>query len=613
MYNFPNKKQLKKMSIDELKVVANEARKLIIYSVRKNAGHLSSNLGSVESIMAMHYVFNCDSDYFYFDIGHQTYTHKFLTGRANMFENLRKRNGAEAFLRKYESKYDIYGAGRSSTAPDVALGHALAKKITKANYEVLSYIGDASFQSGIPLEFMNHVTRLDLKVITIINENEMSISVDVGTIGQKLREQTKKYLNKNLLSNGEMDPEKAFLKPTDKNNIFNLYNIAYIGPVDGHNFKQLFSAYKLAKNYNKAVMIHVHTIKGKTLSFAENDRLGIFHGAPVNFDLKTGEVASSNTIKRAKVFTDAICKEMKNNKKIVLCTPGMGAPNYNDILSRKQIYPNRVYDFGINEELQCLSGLGMKNGGLLPYLDYYSSFITRAYDQIIQDITRARSSAIFTMHDSGFATASGDSHHTLYDLACFINLPNTIIASPNTIQEINDVIHTGVDCIQKQKVAYMIRGSENKLDLPKNYNNIKGNLITIGKWKYFHKAKQKNNSVIISYDYNLQMLKDALDKNNVDIDIVNALYIKPFDIEFIKLMIKENRNIYIYEDNYWTAGLGAFIVLTANRMKLDTSKIHVYGSKLDYFTKGTIEDLKGDASNSISDFIANIIKILKNY
>ena len=581
----------------ELESLAKSIRKFIIDIVKKNGGHLSSNLGTIESIIALHKIFNVKKNFFYYDIGHQAYTHKILTGRGNLLKNLKKIDGATPLLNFKESIHDHFESGRSSTSTSVALGHAIARKINKKNYEIIIFIGDASFSNGIVLQSLNYVNIFKSKIIIVLNDNNMAISPSVGNIKNLLNQKVKK--RKKQIFN----LQKLFINKNHKNNIFKLFSIDYLGPINGHNFNELTSAYKFAKEHNDSIIIHIYTKKGLGVKEAENDKLGIYHSVQPNFNL----LQENKTIKRSFAFTLCLVEQMKKDSNIISIASGMASPNNSGLLSFKKQFPTRIYDVAIAEELQALLVQGFQKEKFIVYLDYYSAFISRAYDLIIHDISRINCPAVIALHESGFSPKTGNTHHVLYDIANFINIPNTIMLNPLSFDEINDSINFAFHYAKKFKKIVFIRGSLQKINC-KNINKLEPKILKLGKWKYFYNSKNPK-FYIISYNYNLNLLRDAIVKKKINCTLINAIFIKPIDLDLLKTMISKNKWIFVYEDTYINSGLGTYILTILNRENIYYKKIKIFNSELNFPNIGTVGYLKDKLNNSVENVLNYINKI----
>ncbi len=571
--NINNPKFLKKMDIDELEDLSNDIREFLIDSVSKTGGHLSSNLGVVDLTIALHKVFNVKKDKIIFDVSHQTYTHKILTGRAKDFDKLRQFNGLSGFQKMSESKYDSYEAGHSSTSLSAALGMALARDKNKENYEVIAVIGDGSMGNGLCFEALNHIGSLKTRVIIILNDNEMSISANVGALHNHLdklrakkgynnaKTNTKKILNYipligkplgKFISNIKESLKKLYVK---EGYIFEEMGLNYYGPINGHDYKELIKYLEIAKEDQGPVLLHVVTKKGKGYSFAENDKLGKWHGVGP-FNKETGELIGNKDglVTWSEVISNHLINLTENNKKINVITPAMASGSKLD--KYKELYPNNFIDVGIAEEHALLLANGMSLCDIIPFVSIYSTFLQRGYDEILHDIARMNTHVIIGVDRAGLVGEDGETHQGVFDLSFLMPIPNMIICTPYNSDEAGDMLYTA-SIIER---PFAIRYSKDRLKYKnkKEYKKLK-----IGSWKVLEHG---NDACIISYGYmlnNALKIRELLSKN-IDLEVVNARYQKPIDEKMFKDILKKYKHIYIYEEQMKDNSLGAYLVNYAN-------------------------------------------------
>ena len=571
--NINNPKFLKKMDIDELEDLSSDIREFLIDSISKTGGHLSSNLGIVDLTIALHKVFNIKKDKFIFDVSHQTYTHKILTGRANDFSKLRQFNGLSGFQKMSESKYDSYEAGHSSTSLSAALGMALARDKNNENYEVVAIVGDGSIANGLCFEALNHIGSLKTRIIIILNDNEMSISANVGALHNhldKLRAKkgyntakinTKKILKyipligkplSNFISNIKDSLKKLYVK---EGYIFEEMGLNYYGPINGHDYKELIKYLEIAKEDQGPVLLHVVTKKGKGYKFAENDKLGKWHGVGP-FNKETGELLSSNDglVTWSEVISNHLMRLTKDNKKINVITPAMTSGS--KLEKYKETYPDNFIDVGIAEEHALLLANGMSLGDTIPFVSIYSTFLQRGYDEILHDIARMNTHVIIGVDRAGLVGEDGETHQGVFDLSFLMPIPGMTICTPYDSDEAGDMLYTA-SIIER---PFAIRYSKDKL----KYNDKnKYKKIRIGSWNVLKEGKD---ACIISYGY---MLDNALKVSNIlnkkiDVEVVNARFQKPIDEKMFKDILKKYKNIYVYEEQMKVNSLGSYLVNYAN-------------------------------------------------
>lgn len=568
-----NPKFLKKMSVKELEQLSSDIRKFIIEKVSITGGHLSPNLGVVDLTIALHKVFNSPTDKFIFDVSHQCYTHKILTGRASKFDSLRKVNGLSGFQKRGESEYDSYEAGHSSTSLSAALGMALARDKNKENYNVIAVIGDGSMGNGLSYEAINHIGSLKTKLIIILNDNEMSISKNVGGLHNNLdkirsaykyntaKDNTKKVLDKiplvgKKLEHGITNLKASFKKLYLKEGfLFEELGIKYYGPINGHDYNEMIAYLNMAKKEKEPVIIHVITEKGKGYMPAQNDEEGLWHGTGP-FDIETGKPLKKkdNLITWSEVISNHLIELTKFNKKLMVITPAMAGGS--KLLKYKSIYPNNFIDAGIAEEHALVLANGMSIGGLIPFVSIYSTFLQRGYDQVIHDICRMNTHVILGIDRSGIVGEDGETHQGIYDLTFLLPIPNLIISTPSNSIEAGNLLYTSI----KTNKPFAIRYSKDKLE----YNKKDYELIKIGSWEKLSNGKD---AALITYGSLVEKAKQIKEKlkGKIDLSIINARFQKPIDEEMFDKILNKYKNIFIYEEQTYINSLGSFLVNYANQ------------------------------------------------
>ena len=591
--NIKNPQFLKKLKEEELKELSKDIREYIISSVSTTGGHLSSNLGVVDLTIALHKVFNSPRDKMIFDVSHQCYTHKILTGRANEFKNLRQLDGLSGFQKREESEHDSYEAGHSSTSLSAALGMALARDKLNKKHHVIAIIGDGSMGNGLAYEALNHIGSTNTRLIIILNDNEMSISKNVGALHNNLdkirsnykynkaKDNTKNILNKipiigsklNLgIRNIKSSIKKLYLK---EGFLFEELGIKYYGPINGHDYKEMLTYLEMAKKENEPVLIHVITEKGKGYLPSENDTLGSWHGVGP-FDIETGKILKKedNLITWSEVISNHLINLTKKNKELIVITPAMAGGS--KLLKYKELYPDNFIDAGIAEEHALVLANGMSIEGLIPFVSIYSTFLQRGYDQVIHDIARMNTHVIIGIDRAGIVGEDGETHQGIYDLTFLLPIPNLIISTPKDSIEAGNLLYTAM----LSKRPFAIRYSKDKLSYQKeNYK-----IIPIGSWEEISKGKD---AVLITYGSlinNAIKIKQNLSKQ-IDLTIVNARYQKPIDEKMFKSILKEYKNIFIYEETTYINSLGSYLVNYANKEKYK-GNIEVFAIKDEYIKQG---------------------------
>ena len=575
-----NPKFLKKLKKKELENLSTEIRQFLIDKVSKNGGHLSSNLGIVDLTVAIHKVFDSPKDKIIFDVGHQSYTHKILTGRAKEFDKLRKFNGLSGFQKRNESVHDAYEAGHSSTSLSAALGYALARDMNKKKYNVIAVIGDGSIGNGLAYEALNHIGSLKTPLIVILNDNEMSISKNVGAINNMLDKirSNYKYANaknktKNIIKlipiiGKPLNNFISFAKDTLKKmyvkegSLFEEFGLDYYGPINGHDYDEMLMYLEIAKKATSPVLLHVITEKGKGYEFSENDEEGKWHGvAP--FDKETGKPLkeSDGKISWSEVISKKLIELAKKDENIVAITPAMA--NGAKLNNFKEMFPKRFIDVGIAEEHALVLANAMAIEGKKPFVSIYSTFLQRGYDQVQQDIARMNLPVVIGIDRAGIVGEDGETHQGIYDISYLSHIPNLVIMAPHTSKEAGDLLYTAFNLNKPVAIRY----SRSKLE----YTNDKVEKIKLGTWEELSKGKD---GTIITYgDFisNALEIKEKLKQEKIDIGIVNARFIKPFDKEMFDEVLSRNKPIYIYEETASIGSLGERLCTYAANKKIKTN------------------------------------------
>ena len=611
--NIKNPKFLKKLKIKDLEILSQDIRNFIIDKVSKTGGHLSSNLGIVDLTIAIHKVFNSPKDKIIFDVSHQCYTHKILTGRAKYFDELRRINGLSGFQKREESEYDSYEAGHSSTSLSAALGMAISRDKLKKDYNVIAIIGDGSMGNGLAYEALNQIGSTKTKLIIILNDNEMSISKNVGALHNNLDKiranykykkskiNTKIFLNKipligkpisRFITSTKSLFKKAYLK---EGFIFEELGIKYYGPINGHDYKEMLTYLELAKKETEPVIIHVITKKGKGYLYAENDNIGAWHGVGP-FDKTTGKIKkkNDNLITWSEVISNHLIELTKNNEKINVITPAMAGGS--KLLKYKEMYPNNFLDVGIAEEHALLLANGMSTGGLIPFVSIYSTFLQRGYDQVIHDIARMNNHVILGIDRCGIVGEDGETHQGIYDLTFLMPIPNLIISTPKDSIEAGNLLYTAI----KEKKPFAIRYSKDKL----SYKKEKYKQIKIGSWEVVEPGKD---AILITYGSLINNAKEIKEQlKDIDLEIINARFQKPIDEELFNKILKEYKNIFIYEEQTKINSLGSYLINYANN-KNYKGNIKLFAIEDEYIKQGKKEEVLKEL-NLDTDSIINRIK-----
>ena len=535
-------------SNDELIDLSDEIRNFLIKSISKTGGHLASNLGIIELTVALHKVFESPIDKIIFDVGHQCYTHKILTGRASQFSTLRQFNGISGFPKRNESPHDVFETGHSSTSISAAVGFVEARRQDEANHEVIAVIGDGAMTGGLAFEAIHHFGQSDEKVIIILNDNEMSISNNVGALSKILKgiRINKQYIYtknivprfiKNILSNSVSTVRYFF----EGSNIFESLGYKYYGPVDGHNINDLIKHFEIAKNCNKSVIIHVRTEKGKGYEPAQNNKVK-WHGVG-NYTVETGEFSAKGNLTWSRVIANAV-NEIDD---VTVITPAMISGSNLEVFKEKILI-----DVGIAEGHAATMSAGLAINNKKVFLPLYSTFAQRAYDNILHDIDRQNLNVVLGIDRSGIIPSDGDTHQGIFDISMFNAMPNMQIVMPKDSNEAKMLVKYAFD-INKGPIA--IRYPKGKVSEMESTGKI-----TKPGWK--KELSEKNNATIniITYGPDVDRFNSLIKQNKIKANLYNARFIKPLDHNMIDEILQSNIPTLIYENVVESGSLGQSVV-----------------------------------------------------
>ena len=545
--------------------IADELRKYIIDVVTKNGGHLASNLGVIEITLALHLTFCSPRDSIVFDVGHQCYAHKILTGRFSEFETLRKKDGISGFPKRTESEHDAFNTGHSGTSVSAALGIARAKALCGDKSKTVALIGDGSMTSGMVFEALDDVGQSGLPIIIVLNDNSMAISKTVGALGSHLSRMrtSRKYINFKARTNDVLrkvpkvgEPIAKFLEKCKNlvkyifvpNVIFENMGLTYIGTVDGHDINALTRALQIAGNSERPVIIHAVTRKGKGYPPAENDAEK-YHGVSAASGAKKSAVSNS------KVVGEKLVQLAKENEKIIAITAAM--PSGTGLIPFSETYPERFFDVGIAEQHAVTVAAGMATHGILPFVAVYSTFFQRAYDQILHDVCLQNLPVVLGVDRAGLVGDDGETHHGVYDIAYLLTMPNMCIMSPSCMYELREMLELAFRIKRPVAVRYS-RGS-----LPERED---AKPVVFGRWETLRTPGQ---ITIIATGRMVDICIPVAD--NLGIGLVNARFINPVDYEAISHICRSAKIVFTVEDGITVSGFGARIT-----QLLSDKDVHVY-------------------------------------
>lgn len=578
---------LKQLSTDELHLLATELRDFIIDVVSTKEGHLGASLGVVELTVALHYVFNTPKDLLVWDVGHQAYGHKILTGRRDVFHTNRRKNGISGFPKRSESVYDAFGVGHSSTSISAALGMAIASQLKgDFNKQHIAVIGDASIAAGMAFEGLNHAGVTQANLIVILNDNAIGIDPSIGAL--------KNYLTK----------AKVGLKPK-QDNIIEALNFNYKGPIDGHDLEGLVKALTELKNKKGPQFLHVITKKGKGLQKAEEDQ--VKYHAPGKFDKITGEILPKNNENLPPKFQDvfglSLVELAEKNKSIVGITPAM--PTGSSLKYMMQTYPERAFDVGIAEQHAVTFAAGLATQGLTVFCSIYSTFLQRAIDQIIHDVALQNLPVIFCVDRAGLVGNDGATHHGVFDIALLKSIPNIIVANPSTAIELRNLLYTASKELN-QPIA--IRYPRGRGEIKEWRNEFSA--IEIGKGI---ELKKGTKIAVLNLGHLLYQVEKIVNKHpkNKEIGIYDMRFAKPIDITLLKQIFATYHHIITLEDGCIEGGFGQAIQALAQQENYE-GKVEVLGVPDQFIDHGDTNELHQEAGIDEEHILQKINFLLNN-
>lgn len=621
-----NPKDLKRLNITEKQELAKEIRDLLIKTVSETGGHLASNLGVVELTIALHSILNTPYDKIIWDVGHQTYVHKILTERKGKIHTLRKLNGIAGFPKSTESEYDSFDTGHSSTSISVAAGMARARDIKGEKNNIVAVIGDGALTGGMAFEALNDVGFTKTNLIVILNDNEMSISKNVGRLSELLTKvRTRKsynksnnYIKRNMLKVPYVGKKVVKLIRKIKYSIKQLFlsnmffedlGFKYLGPVDGHNIEKLEDIILKAKNLSGPILIHVVTKKGKGYLPAESmpDK---FH-ATGPFDIETGESKGKKQEDYSKVFGDALLEIAENNPKVVAITAAM--KDGTGLTKFAEKYPNRFLDVGIAEQHALAMAAGMAKEELIPVIPLYSSFYQRGYDQVIHDICIQKLHVVMCVDRAGIVGNDGETHQGIFDLAFFKIIPNLTIMAPKDFIELKQMLNYAIQYNGPIVIRYP-RGGEGKEKF------LIHNKIVKGEAELLNEGEDVSIIAIGKMVSLAQKVGKKLEKMGITSDVINARFLKPLDKETILNSIEKTRNVITIEDGILNGGLGTSIIELIQKECIEGAKVKEFGYPDRFIKHGKVEEIEeiyGLTEENISKYVEKsrqkILDNMKNY
>ncbi|PID51962.1 MAG: 1-deoxy-D-xylulose-5-phosphate synthase [Candidatus Moraniibacteriota bacterium] len=598
---------VQKLNVEKLKDLSDEMRTFLIETIAQTGGHFGSNLGVVELTVALHHVFNMPKDNIVWDVGHQAYPHKILTGRKNKMHTIRQKDGLSPFPKREESKYDVFGVGHSTTSISAVVGMALADK--KNNHHI-AVIGDGALTGGMGFEALNHAGDVEANVLVILNDNKMSISPNVGAMHkyltrlatskkfQKLRSESKRILSKNVPTVHEIARRaelyaKGMIMP---GTLFEELGFAYYGPIDGHDVTSLVEVLKNLKEYNGPRFLHVVTKKGEGYKHAKNDPTSLHAVSP--FDPKTGEKNDTKKKERSytNVFSDWVCAMAKIDKSLHAITPAMLEGSGLQEFHKK--YPKRHHDVGIAEQHAVTFAAGLAISGVKPVIAIYSTFLQRAYDQLIHDVALQELNVLFAIDRAGIVGPDGATHAGSFDLSYLRLIPNMVVLAPADLLECEKMLQWGYEYNGVVAVRYPRGGGQEKL-------KRNGGEIKKGKAKILREGKKV---AILAFGAMVERCVNIAE--NLDATLVNMRFIKPIDETLLKKLTKNHEYFVTVEDNAIMGGAGSAVneFVFENALKILIKNIGLPDKFLSHGSRDEVLDEAGLTAEKIEKMIKILIE-----
>ncbi|HHV28613.1 1-deoxy-D-xylulose-5-phosphate synthase [Acetivibrio mesophilus] len=617
MDNINSSDDIKKLNLEQIKELGNEIRSFLIEKVSKTGGHLASNLGVVELTLALHRVFNTPEDKIIWDVGHQSYVHKIITGRKDKFDTIRKLGGLSGFPKSMESEHDAFNTGHSSTSISAALGIAKARDLKKEKHSVIAVIGDGALTGGMAFEALNDAGSSPNNLIVVLNDNEMSISRNVGGLScylSKIRTEPFYFKVKediDIILNKIPAIGKSAVKALDRVKgtikymimpgiLFEELGFKYLGPIDGHNIAELENVLTRAKNTKGPVLVHVCTQKGRGYTYAEENP-AVFHGISP-FEIETGEVIAHKVPGYSDAFGREIVRIAQKDERVVALTAAM--PHGTGLDKFSKTFPERFFDVGIAEQHAVTFGAGLAKNGMIPVIALYSSFLQRAYDQVVHDVALQNLHVVFAIDRAGIVGEDGETHQGIYDISFLRHIPNMAVVAPCDYNELAKILeyavleHDGPIAIRYPRGA----GAEKLFDTP----DVKlGQSLLIGEGGDVTIAAV-GNKVGVALE-----VAEKLKKVGLSADVIYCRFIKPLDSNTIINSIQKTKRLVTIEDNTIEGGFGSRILETINQKGINV-KTRMFGYPDAFIPHGSTKELthiyRLDPDSIFNDILKEISK-----
>jgi len=610
---------LKKLTVSELESLSNDIRQFLIEKLSKTGGHIGPNLGVVELTIALHKCFDSPKDKIIWDVGHQSYVHKILTGRANQFDTLRQYKGLCGFPKRCESEHDVWETGHSSTSLSAAMGMAIARDIRKENHHIVPVIGDGALTGGMALEALNHIGHEKKNMIVILNDNEMSIAPNVGALHNVLgrmrtagkynwvKDELEILLKKIPAVGGKLASTAERIKDSLKylfvsGMFFEELGFTYLGPINGHSFEDLIENLNYAKKVDGPVLVHVITKKGKGYHPAESDKVGTWHGTGP-YKIETGDFVKPNghtPIAWSKLVSETVRKLARKDERIVAITPAM--PVGSKLEGFASEFPDRMYDVGIAEQHAATVAAGLAAENMKPFLAIYSTFLQRAYDQVVHDICRQNLNVFIGIDRAGLVGADGETHQGVFDIAFLRHIPNIVLMMPKDENEGQHMVNTALAYEDGPIAMRFPRG--NGLGVPLDDELI---TIPIGSWEILRKG---TDAAILTFGTTIEMALEAseiLKSKGFSVEVVNARFIKPLDEKMLLELLNRDIPILTIEEAVLQGGFGSAVLEFAHDHGYTSSVIQRMGIPDEFIEHGSVNKLLEEIQLTTDHVVQNIL------
>jgi 1-deoxy-D-xylulose-5-phosphate synthase len=614
---------LKDLTNKELEALSGDIRQFLIEKLSVTGGHIGPNLGVVELTIALHKCFDSPKDKFLWDVGHQSYVHKILTGRACQFDTLRQHKGLCGFPKMIESEHDVWETGHSSTSLSAAMGMAIARDLKGENTHIIPIIGDGALTGGMALEALNHIGHEKKKLIVILNDNEMSIAPNVGALHSVLgrlrtagkyhwvKDELELLLKKVPAVGSQLAATAERIKDSLKylfvsGIFFEELGFTYLGPVDGHNYEDLFENLTYAKKQEGPVILHVITKKGKGYNPAENDKIGTWHGTGP-YKMETGDFVKPETTPPpawSKLVSETVRTLARSDERIVAVTPAM--PVGSKLEGFASEFPDRMIDVGIAEQHAATFAAGLATQKMKPFLAIYSTFLQRAYDQVVHDICRQNLNVFIGIDRAGLVGADGETHQGVFDIAFLRHLPNMVLMMPKDENEGQHMVYTAFKYDDGPIALRYPRGNGLGVPLDKEFKQI-----PIGTWEVL---REGDDAAILTFGTTIPMALEAaqrLEKQGISVRVINSRFIKPLDEQMLLGVLKEDLPILTIEEAVLQGGFGSFILETAQEYGYHKAEIDRMGIPDQFIEHGNVDLLLKEIGMTTEDVVLRIQKLAR--